>query len=281
VAISASGYYAFKSRDKSLREQRDEYLSTEITRIYKANYHCYGVRKIWHSLLNEGENVARCTVERLMRKLELKGAVRGKVKRTTIAGDYEVRAEDLVKRDFNADAPNSLWVADFTYVYTGTGWCYTALIVDVFARRIIGHCVSTRMNRDMVASAFGAAVFTRVKEGHDGLGSLIHHNDKGSQYTADDFVELLALHGVRASVGTVGDSYDNALAESVNGTYKTELIKRFGPWKDDGHLRLETARWVYWYNTKRISERNNYMTPAEIENSWYTKGVDLRKVSKN
>jgi transposase InsO family protein len=133
----------------------------------------------------------------------------------------------------------------------------------------------------MVAAAFRMAAFSRMKEGRDDFSNLIRHNDEGGQYTSDDFVESLALHGVRASIGSVGDSYDNALAESVNGTYKTELVKRHGPWKSDGELDLATARWVHWYNTKRISERNNYMSPAEIENIWYTEGVDLRKVSKN
>jgi putative transposase len=230
--------------------------------------------------LNDGEDVARCTTERLMRELGICGAVRGKVKRTAVAEAGRPCAKDLVKRDFNANAPNSLWVADFTYVSTRTGQCYAALVVDVFARRIVGYCVSTRMNRNMVATAFRMAAFIRSKEGHDDFSGLIHHNDKGSQYTAGDFAELLALCGVRASVGSVGDSYDNALAESTGGTYKTELIKRFGPWKDDGHLRLETARWVHWYNTKRISERNNYMTPAETEKMWYTDGVDGRKTLK-
>jgi putative transposase len=213
-----------------------------------------------------------------MKELGIAGAVRGKIKRTTISDAGIITAEDLVNRNFNAEAPNTLWVADFTYVSTWAGWCYVALVVDVFARRIVGYRVSTRMDKKMVASAFGMAVFTRASEGHDDLNNLIHHNDKGRQYTAYDFVELLALYGVRASIGTVGDSYDNALAESINGTYKTELVKRFGPWKDDRHLALETARWIYWYNNKRISERNDYMTPVEIERIWYNDGVDLRKV---
>jgi putative transposase len=164
-----------------------------------------------------------------MREFGIRGAVRGKVKRTTVAKAGRNRAEDLVKRDFNADAPNSPWVADFTCVSTWTGWCCVALVVDVFARRIVGYRVSTRMNRNMVATAFRMAAFIRWKEGHDYFSGLIHHNDKGSQYTANDFVELLALHGVRASIGSVGDSYDNALAESINGTHKTERIKKLRP----------------------------------------------------
>jgi putative transposase len=281
VQISVSGYYAFKNRDKSSRQARDEYLCEKIFRIFEENYSCYGVRKVWRSMQNAGERVARCTVERLMKRLGLHGAVRGKVKRTTIACDNVACAGDLVKREFTASAPNALWVADFTYVSTWTGWCYVALILDVFARRIVGYCVSTRMDKKMVAASFKMALFTRVNEGVADFSALIHHNDKGSQYTANDFVELLALHGVRASIGSVGDSFDNALAESVIGTYKTELIKRFGPWKDDRHLNLETARWVHWYNTKRISERNNFKTPIEIERLWYSEGLDERIILKN
>jgi putative transposase len=281
VQISVSGYYAFKKRAKSARQLRDEYLCGKIVRIFEENYSCYGLRKVWRSLQNEGERVARCTVERLMKRLGLRGAVRGKVKRTTIACDKAACADDLVKRDFTASAPNTLWVADFTYVSTWTGWCYIALILDVFARRIVGYCVSPRMDKNMVAAAFKMGVFTRVNEGAADFSALIHHNDKGSQYTADDFIELLALHGVRASIGSVGDSFDNALAESINGTYKTELIKRFGPWKDNRHLNLETARWVHWYNTKRISQRNNFKTPIEIERLWYSEGLDKRIILKN
>jgi len=279
VPISVSGYYAFKNRSKSVRQTQDENLSRQIEYIFKENYQCYGVRKIWQVLLNKGEFVARCTIERLMKKLGLHGAIRGKVKRTTIAKN-KTSCTDLVKRNFNATAPNSLWVADFTYVSTWEGWCYVALISDVFARRIIGHCVSTCMSRQMVATAFKKAIFTRANEGHARFSGLIHHNDKGSQYTSDNFVELLALYGVKASIGTVGDSFDNALAETINGTYKTELTKKFGPWKDFGHLNLETARWIHWYNNKRISQRNNYKSPVETERLWYTEGVDNRVVIK-
>ena len=280
VSISVSGYYAFKGRSKSARQKQDELLCQKIEHIFQGNYQCYGARKIWKALLNQGESVARCTVEHLMKRLGLRGAIRGKVKRTTIASDQAVYAADLVKRNFNATVPNSLWVADFTYVSTWEGWCYVALVSDVFARHIVGYSVSTCMNRQMVALAFKRAVFTRANEGHASFLGLIHHNDKGSQYTSDNFVELLALYGVKASIGTVGDSFDNALAESINGTLKTELIKKFGPWKDAGHLNLETARWIHWYNNKRISKRNNYKSPIEIERLWYTKGVDNRVISK-
>jgi putative transposase len=281
VPVSPSSYYDFKRRSPSERAIRDAHLKGRIVAIYEDNYSCYGVRKIWHALLNEGEAVARCTVERLMRELELKGAVRGTVKRTTIAGAGASSAEDLVRRNFDAPEPNKLWVADFTYVSTWEGWCYTALVVDVFARRILGYCVSTRMNEKMVRSAYKMAVHSRAYEGHDDFFGLIHHNDKGSQYTADDFIELLATHGVRLSIGSVGDSYDNALAESLNGSYKTELIKRFDPWKNYEQLNKATAEWIHWFNEKRISERNGYHSPKEVETLWYNQGADIRKMSGN
>jgi putative transposase len=174
VQISLSGYYAFKKRGKSSRQERDDFLCERITRIYEENYRCYGVRKVLHSLQNEGERVARCTVERQKKKLGLRGVVRGKVKRTTIAGDSAVCAKDLVKRDFNAHAPNALWVADFTYVSTCSGWCYAALVLDAFARRIVGYCVSTRMNEKMVATAFRMAVFNSFNGGMSEFSNLIH-----------------------------------------------------------------------------------------------------------
>jgi putative transposase len=280
VSVSPSCYYAFRHRGKSAREEEDERLSARIAAIYELNYSCYGVRKVWRVLLNAGERVARCTAERLMKRLSLRGAARGKAKRTTVAGKHANLAEDLVKRKFDAPEPNKLWVADFTYVPTRTGWCYVAFITDVFARTIVGHSVSTRMDRNMVASAFRMALHMRARSGRDDIANLIHHNDKGSQYTADDFIELLSLYGVRASVGGVGDSYDNALAETVNGAYKTELINKFGPWDGYESLNLRTAEWVHWYNNSRISERNGYKTPLQTEEIWYSTGIDIRKSSK-
>lgn len=277
IKISPSGYYAFKKRQPSAREVRDQELKDKITTIFEENFFCYGVLKMYHALLNDGEDVGRERVRRLMRELGLRGAVRGKVKRTTIAGDKVISAEDLVRRNFWASAPNKLWVADFTYVSTWEGWCYVAFIIDVFARRIVGYDVSTRMTEAMVTRAFKMAVFTRMSEGHGDFGDLKHHNDKGSQYTADGFVELLALHGIRASIGTVGDSYDNALAESMNGSYKTELIKNMGPWKSYEELNAATAEWVYWHNNHCITEHNNYKPAAYIEEKWYSEEVDLRK----
>jgi putative transposase len=280
ISVSPSCYYDFKQRPPSKRALRDAYLKERIRDVYEENYSCYGARKIWHALLNEGEAVAGCTVERLMRELSLRGAVRGKIKRTTIAGAAAVTVSDLVKRDFNAPEPNRLWVADFTYVSTWEGWCCTAFVTDVFARRLLGYCVSARMSKEMTENAFKTAVYTRAREGRADFFRLIHHNDKGSQYTAEDFAKLLASNGVRLSIGSVGDSYDNALAESLNGSYKTELIKRAGPWRSCEQLNRATAEWVHWFNTKRISERNNYMTPADIEKIWYNEGEDRRKLLK-
>jgi putative transposase len=280
VSVSPSCYHAFRHRGKSARRVEDERLGARIEAIYEANYRCYGVRKMWRALLREGETAARCTVERLMKRLGLRGAVRGKAKRTTVAGKTANLAEDLVKRKFDAPKPDELWVADFTYVPTRTGWCYTAFVTDVFARTIIGYSVSTRMDRDMVASAFVVALHMRACFGREDIANLIHHNDKGSQYTAVDFIGLLARFGVRASVGSVGDSFDNALAETVNGVYKTELVNKFGPWDGYESLNLRTAEWVHWYNNFRISERNGYKTPLEVEEAWYSTGMDIRKLSK-
>jgi putative transposase len=277
VSISTSGYYSFKNRQPSARALRDERLKESIRKIHEENYSCYGVRKVWRKLLKDGWDVARCTVERLMRALGLRGISRGKAKTTTIAGKNAVSAEDLVKRVFFAPAPNRLWVADFTYVSTWEGWGYTAFVTDVFARKLLGWGCSSRMNEKLVAGAFRMAVFARAREGNDDFDGLIHHNDKGSQYTAGDFTELLALHGVRVSIGSVGDSYDNALAETIIGAYKAELIWNKGPWTTLEQLTLETARWVNWHNSEYICEYNNWNTPSEIEEMWYSDGVDARK----
>ena len=280
IPISKSGYYAHKTRKPSARRLRDEDLKPKIAKLYADNFYCYGVTKMCHTLQNDGEAVGREHVRRLMRELGLKGSVRGKIKRTTIAGDKVMNADDLVKRNFFASAPNKLWVAAFTYVSTWEGWCYVAFVIDVFGRTIVGYDVSTRMTKAMVTRAFKMAIYNRHNEGHDDFSELIHHNDKGSQYSADDFVELLAMHGVRASIGTVGDSYDNALAESMNGSYKTELIKNLGPWKTYEDLNIATAEWVYWHNNKCITEHNNYKSAAWIEEKWYSEKVDLRKKRK-
>ncbi|MDR0459260.1 MAG: IS3 family transposase [Coriobacteriales bacterium] len=284
ITISPSGYYDFKGRPLSRRALRDKELQAVILGIWDDNYCCWGAKKVWRELHRRGIDAARCTVERLMGEIGIYGAVRGKVKHTTIAGKNAKRAEDLVKRVFWAPCPNLIWVADFTYVSTWEGWCYTAFVTDVFARRIIGWAVSSRMNQQLVASAFKMAVYARKNEGSGDFSSLTCHHDAGSQYTSDDFVALLALHGVKDSVGSVGDAYDNALAENLHGSYKTELIKNPAmgrPWKSLEQLELATARWVYWHNNKNITEYNNWHTPAEMEDKYYTSGIDAHKnVSK-
>jgi len=216
-----------------------------------------------------------------MRDLKLRGVARARTKRTTIARKDSHGIADLVKRNFYADKPNQIWVADFTYVRTQEGWVYAAFIVDVFARRIVGHCVSTKMNKDMVARAFSIAIYNRIQQGLSELKSLVHHNDQGSQYTSDDFIELLSAHGIKASIGSVGNSYDNALAETTNGAYKAELIYNFGPWRSFEDVNIETERWVRWYNEKRINEYCDWQTPSEIEQLWYATGEDFRKGAKS
>jgi putative transposase len=283
VNISRSGYYGSKKRPQSARDIRDEHLKEKILELWDANYSCWGAKKTWHELDRQDILAARCTVERLMRSLGLRGVLIAKVKRTTIASKNARNAEDLIKRNFWAQIPNKTWVADFTYVSTWEGWCYTAFVTDVFARRIIGWSVSSRMNEKLVADAFKMAVFTRQNEGRADFSDLTHHNDKGSQYTADRFFELLALHGIKASIGSVGDSYDNALAESINGGYKAELIRNPNKkivWRSLEQLKLETARWVHWHNTGNITEYNDWHTPVEIEEMLYTDGIDARKGSK-
>jgi len=282
VSISYQGYYSFKRRPPSARSIRDEVLKPKILKMWEENYSCWGAEKIYKEFGRKGDVVARCTVARLMKDIGIAGRHRAKTVRTTIAGDHAKSAEDLVKRNFYADAPNRLWVADFTYISTWEGMCYTAFVTDVYARKIIGHAVSSRMTEKLVADAFKLAIYSRAREGHDDFSDLIHHNDKGSQYTADDFSELLALHGIRLSIGTVGDSYDNALAETMNGGYKTELIYNpvKGPWRSLEILRKETDEWVWWHNNKNISRYNNWHTPQEIEEMLYTDGEDGRKCSR-
>jgi putative transposase len=206
--IAPSTYYDVTDRAPSKRAQRDEELEIEIARIHKANYDVYGARKVWLQLRRDGVEVARCTVERLMRKHGLVGARRGKVKRTTIADPQAARAEDLVDRHFDPPAPNTLWVADFTYVSTWSGWVYVAFVIDAYSRRIVGWRTATSMNTRLVLDAIEHAVWTRSREGITDLTGLIHHHDRGSQYTSIAFTERLSAAGIDPSIGTTGDSYD-------------------------------------------------------------------------
>ena len=249
----------------SARAARDAALKTEVLRIYEENFCVYGARKIWRQLGREGVQVARCTVERLMRELGIAGAVRGKVRRTTIADPAAQRPADLVRRDFTATAPNQLWVADFTYCATWSGTVYTAFVVDVYSRRIVGWRTATTMSTDLPLDALEMAIWAR----NDRLDGLVHHSDRGSQYTAIRYTERLVEAGARCSVGSTGDSYDNALAESVIGLYKTELVRKRGPWKTVDELEIATLEWVDWYNHRRLHSSTDNIPPAEYEARYY------------
>jgi transposase InsO family protein len=226
----------------------------------------YGVDKVWRQLSREGVAVARCTVERLMKRQGLRGVVRGKVVRTTISDSKAPCPLDKVNRQFKADHPNQLWVSDFTYVSTWQGWLYVAFVIDVFARRIVGWRVSSSMRTDFVLDALEQALYARQPERDH---SLIHHSDRGSQYVSIRYSERLAEAGVEPSVGSKGDSYDNALAETINGLYKAELIHRRGPWKTKEAVELATLEWVAWFNHHRLLEPIGYIPPAEAEANYY------------
>lgn len=226
----------------------------------------YGVRKVWRQLLREGVTVARCTVARLMRQMGLQGAVRGKRVFTTVVDDELERARDKVKRNFTASRPNQLWVSDLTYVSTWAGFAYVAFIVDVYARRIVGWKVSRSLRSDLALDALEQALYSRGLQQH---GQLIHHSDRGSQYLSIRYTDRLKEAGIEPSVGTVGDSYDNALAETINGLYKTELIWRRGPWRSIETVEIATLEWVDWFNNRRIMESIGHITPVEHEAACY------------
>lgn len=226
----------------------------------------YGADKVWKQMNREGITVARCTVERLMRRLGLQGARRGKVVRTTTPDTSVPCPLDRVNRQFKADRPNQLWVSDFTYVSTWQGWLYVAFVIDVFARRIVGWRVSSSMQTDFVLDALEQALYDRQPGQTD---TLIHHSDRGSQYVSIRYTERLAEAGIEPSVGSRGDSYDNALAETINGLYKTELIRRRAPWKTKESVELATLQWVHWFNNIRLMESLGYIPPAEAEDNFY------------
>jgi putative transposase len=268
-AFAPSTYYDARSRPRSQRAVRDDYLKEVIQKAYDENYSCYGARKIWLALRQDGHDVARCTVERLMRELGLRGATRGKARNTTTADPAAARAPDLVGRDFAPPAPNRLWVADFTYISTLAGWVYVAFVIDAYARRILGWKASSSMTAGLVLAAVDQAIFTRKREGVKNFEHLIHHNDAGSQYTSLRFTARLAEEGITPSIGIVGDAHDNALAESINGLYKTELIKPARPWRDVNHVSAATADYLDWFNNHRIYEYCGDMPPAKLEEIYY------------
>jgi len=265
IEIAPSTYYEWRDKLPTDRQQRDEALLVEIRRVHKSNYQVYGARKVWLQLNREGIPVARCTVERLMRQAGLTGAVRGKVKRTTIPDTAAQRPADLVQRRFAPAAPNRLWVADITYVSTWSGWVYVAFLVDAYARRILGWRAGTTMTTQLVLDALEQAVWTRQREGRGDFAELVHHSDRGAQYTSIALSERLGEAGIAGSVGAVGTSYDNALAETINGLFKTELIKPQGPWRDSDAVEYATAEWVDWFNHRRLYQYCGDIPPADLE----------------
>ena len=271
LQIAPSGYrrHAARQRNPALncaRVQRDATLVPHIERVWQTNLQVYGADKVWHQLHREGIAVARCTVERLMQRQGLRGVMRGKVVRTTISDPKAPCPLDKVNRQFKAQRPNQLWVSDFTYVLTWQGWLYVAFVIDVFARCIVGWRVSSSMHTDFVLDALEQALYARQPERDD---ALIHHSDRGSQYVSIRYSERLAEVGIEPSVGSKGDSYDNALAETINGLYKAELIHRRAPWKTKQAVELATLEWVSWFNHHRLLEPIGYVPPAEFEANYY------------
>jgi putative transposase len=261
LPIAPSTYYQHSGRPPSARALRDAKLKAEIARVHAENFGVYGARKVWRQLHREGITVARCAVERLMGELHLEGARRGKTRRTTTPDAATVRPADLVERDFSASRPNQLWVADLTYVATWSGFVYVALVVDAFSRFLVGWQASRSLRTDLALDALEMAVWQR----HGDLEGLVHHSDRGSQYLSIRYTERLAEAGAACSVGSRGDSYDNALAETIIGLYKTELIGRRGPWKGLDEVEYATLEWVDWFNHRRLLEPIGSVPPAEFE----------------
>ena len=268
IAPSTYHDYSAKQRDPSRlppRARRDHALKPEILRVHAENFGVYGVRKVWRQMRREGFEIARCTVARLMRDLGLQGVIRGKPVRTTISDKAAPCPLDQVNRQFQAPAPNRLWVADFTYVATWAGFVYVAFVIDVYARYIVGWRVSRTAHASFVLDALEQAIHERRPV----RGGLVHHSDRGSQYLSIKYTERLADAGIEPSVGSIGDSYDNALAETVNGLYKAEVIHRRGPWRSFEAVEYATLEWVDWFNNRRLLEPIGHIPPAEAEKRYY------------
>lgn len=273
VKIAPNTYWVARKRPPSARAARDEQLKTQIGRVYAENLFVYGAVKVWAQLNNEGTRVARCTVERLMRTMGLTGVRRGRAWRaTTDSGHDNARPADLVDRRFAAPAPNRLWVADITYVKTHSGWVYVAFVIDVFSRRVVGWQASKSLRSDLALDALEMAIWNRQRTGAD-LSELVHHSDRGVQYLSIRYAERLAANDIVASVGSRGDSFDNALAESFNGLYKWELIYRQGPWRGLDDVEFATMTYIDWFNNQRlhgtITTGPGYTTPAAHEAAYY------------
>jgi putative transposase len=265
LQVAPSSYYAARRRPPSARERSDAELGPKVLKVFNDNYRVYGARKIWRQLHREGVRVGRDRVARLMRELGLAGVVRGKPRRTTIADPAATRAPDLVQRRFVATRPNQLWVSDFTYVAAWSGTVYVAVVIDVFSRLIVGWRAAASMRTELVLDALEMAVWRRAGV----LEGLVCHSDAGSQYTSIRYTDRLAEIGAAPSVGTVGDSYDNSLAESTIGLYKTELIRRHGPWRTLEEVELATLAYVDWYNQRRLHGQIGNLPPAELEAAYY------------
>jgi transposase InsO family protein len=269
IAPSTYHDHAAKRRDPgklSERAKRDAGLKVEIKRVFDANFVVYGARKVWRQMKREGHDVARCTIERLMRDMGLQGAIRGKPVKTTISDNAASRPLDKVNRQFTAPRPNALWVSDFTYVATWQGFVYVAFVIDAFARRIVGWRVSRSAHAGFVLDALEQALHDRRPTKG---GGLVHHSDRGVQYVSIKYTERLTDAGLEPSVGSVGDSYDNALAETINGLYKTEVIRKRGPWRNLEAVEFATLEWVDWFNNRRLLEPIGNIPPAEAEARYY------------
>ena len=270
LPIAPATYYEHRTRrmnpeKRSARWKSDVKLSPEIRRVWQENLSVYGAEKVWRQLRREDFHPARCTVERLMRSMGLRGAVRGRAfKVTTVSAESAYRPPDLVNREFYASGPNRLWVADITYVATWAGFVYVAFVIDVFSRSIVGWRVSRSLRSDLALDALEQALHLRTD-----TDELVHHSDRGVQYLSIRYTERLAEAGIERSVGSVGDSYDNALAETVNGLFKTEVIHRRGPWRSLDDVEYATLEWVDWFNNRRLLEPLGYVPPVEFEAAYY------------
>ena len=271
LPIAPSTYYEAKAREGGrsplpARTRRDAELRAEIKRVWEANFGVYGVRKVWRALNREGLAVARCTVAQLMGEMGLRGVVRGRRSKTTMAVKALARPADRVNRVFETSWPNALWVADLTYVATWRGFVYVAFVVDAYARRIVGWRISGSLHTDLALDALEQALYDRAVGAE---GALVHHSDRGAQYLSIRYSERLAEAGIEPSVGRVGDSYDNALAEPIIGLYKTEVIRRHGPWRHLEAVEFATLEWVDWFNHRRLLGGIGYVPPAELEEAYY------------